>query len=180
MRALCCIAAAVLVALFTGADALGAKVGGREDVSVTVYNNDLGLVREIRRLDLPGGRARILVEGVASRIDPTSVSVEVLSGLRDLVLLEQNYEFDLMSPAKLMEKYVGGSVELVTVNPETGAETSRDATLISMNDGPVYRIGGKIHIGHPGRVVLPEIPGNLIARPTLVWLLEGSKGGGTV
>ncbi len=156
------------------------KVGGRKDVSVTVYNNDLGLVRETRGLELSGGSTRVRVEGVASRIDPTSVSVEVLSGLRDLVLLEQNYEFDLLSPSKLMEKYVGRRVELVTAHPETGAERSLEATLLSMNEGPVYRIGDRIYLGHPGRVVLPEIPGDLMARPTLVWLLEGSAGKGEI
>jgi len=180
MRSRIAITVVAVALLVSAAYAGDGRVGGREDVSVTVYNNDLGLVRETRRLDLPGGIARVLVEGVASRIDPTSVSVEVLSGLRGFVLLEQNYEFDLMSPTKLMEKYVGESVELVTAHPETGAETSREATLLSMNEGPVYRIGGKIHLGHPGRVVLPEIPGNLMARPTLVWLLEGPRGGGTV
>jgi hypothetical protein len=166
-----------LVSIVNAGEGTGSRT---DDVSVTVYNNDLGLVREVRRLDLPGGRTRILVEGVASRIDPTSVSVEVLSGLSGLVLLEQNYEFDLLSPSKLLEKYVGRRIELVTAHPETGAESSLEATLLSMNDGPVYRIGDKIHLGHSGRVVLPEIPGNLMARPTLVWLLDGPRGGGTV
>ena len=170
----------VILAIFSIASAGERTVSRRDNVSVTVYNNDLGLVREVRQLDLPGERTRVRVEGVASRIDPTSVSVEVLSGLRDLVLLEQNYEFDLLSPSKLMEKYVGRSIELVTVHPETGVETSLEATLLSMNEGPVYRIGDKIHLGHSGRVVLPEIPGNLMARPTLVWLIEGSKGGGKI
>jgi len=170
----------VILAVFSIAVAGERTVSRKDDISVTVYNNDLGLVREIRRLDLPGERTRVRVEGVASRIDPTSVSVEVLSGLRDLVLLEQNYEFDLLSPSKLMEKYVGRMIELVTVHPETGSETSLEATLLSMNEGPIYRIGGKIHLGHSGRVVLPEIPGNLMARPTLVWLLEGSEGTGEI
>ena len=175
----------VIIALFglvlsSAASAGGGKVDERKDVSVTVYNRDLGLVRETRRLELPGGITRIRVEGVAAQIDPTSVSVEVLSGLGDLVLLEQNYEFDLLSPSKLMEKYVGERVELVTAHPETGVERSLEATLLSMNEGPVYRIGEKIYLGHPGRVVLPEIPGNLMARPTLVWLLDGSEGVGDV
>jgi hypothetical protein len=174
------VIAILVLAVSSAAFAGEGKVGSRKDVSVTVYNRDLGLVRETRRLDLPGGSTRVRVEGVASKIDPTSVSVEVLSGLRDLVLLEQNYEFDLLSPSKLMEKYVGKRIELVTAHPETGVERSLEATLLSMNEGPVYRIGEKIYLGHPGRVVLPEIPGNLMARPTLVWLLEGSKGGGEV
>ena len=180
MRVSIAIAASTVLAFFSIALAGEVAVSERNDVSVTVYNNDLGLVREIRRLHLPGGMTRVRVEGVASRIDPTSVSVEVLSGLDDLLLLEQNYEFDLMSPSKLMEKYVGREVELVTRDSEGGAERSTDATLLSMNEGPIYRIGDKIHLGHPGRVVLPEIPGNLMSRPTLVWLLDGSKGGGEI
>ena len=180
MRARFFIMTIVIMAVFSIAVAGEKTASKKNDVSVTVYNHDLGLVREIRRLDLPGERTRVRVEGVASRIDPTSVTVEVLSGLRDLVLLEQNYEFDLLSPSKLMEKYVGKQVELVTIHPETGVESSLDATLLSMNEGPVYRIGDRIHLGHSGRVVLPEIPGNLMARPTLVWLLEGSEGRGEI
>ncbi len=169
-----------LIAVNIHGEVAESRVDARIDVSVTVYNNDLGLVREVRKIELPGGVTHLRYGGVASRIDPTSVSVGVLEGLRGFELLEQNYEFDLMSPMKLMEKYVGKSVELAVTNPETGKESILEATLLSVNDGPVFRIGEKIHLGHPGRVVVPEIPGNLIAQPTLVWLVDGKRGAGQI
>ena len=173
-----------LLALFIAVCAYGevveSRVEGRRDVSVTVYNNDLGLVREIREIKLPGGETHLRYRGVPSRIDPTSVSVSVLKGLSGFELLEQNYEFDLMSPMKLMEKYVGKQVELAVTHSGTGKESILMATLLSVNEGPVFRIGNKIHLGHPGRVVVPEIPGTLIAQPTLVWLLDGKRGGGEI
>jgi hypothetical protein len=152
----------------------------RERVSVTVYNVDLGLILERRVLTLPGGISYLQFQDVASRIDPTSVNVRVLSGLRDFELLEQNYEFDLMSPEKLMEKYIGHDITLVVAHPQTGEESSLRAGLLSMNGGPIYRIGDEIHITHPGRVVLPGIPENLIPRPTLVWKVRGAGGKGVV
>lgn len=152
----------------------------RKDVSVTIYNENLGLIREVRSLGIPKGIVSLRFQDVASAIDPTSVSIEVQGGLGGFELLEQNYEFDLMSPDKLMEKYVGREVELFVKHPQTGEETSIRAELLSMKGGPVYRIGDKIHIGHPGRVVVPELPDNLIARPTLVWLIDGRGGDGEI
>ncbi len=162
------------------AGAVESTVADRESVSVTIYNVNLGLVRESRVLTLPGGAVRLEFQDVASRIDPTSVNVRVTDGLKGFRLLEQNYEFDLMSPEKLMEKYVGREVELVVSHPQTGEESTLRAELLSMNGGPIYRIGDEIHIGHPGRVVLPGIPENLIPRPTLLWKVRAASGKGTV
>jgi hypothetical protein len=167
-------------AVSTGAATVVSTAADRKDVSITVYNVNLGLVRETRALALPGDVVRLEFQDVASRIDPTSVNVQVLRGLREFVLLEQNYEFDLMSPEKLMEKYIGRDIELVVSHPQTGEEATLRAALLSMNGGPIYRIGEKIHVGHPGRVVLPGIPKNLIARPTLVWKVGGNGGKGEI
>jgi hypothetical protein len=170
----------IFLAASAGGEILESTAEGRKEVSVTVYNNDLGLVREVRGIELSGGVMHLRYMGVASRIDPTSVLVSVVEGLKGFELLEQNYEFDLMSPAKLMEKYVGKRVELAVTHPSTGEESIVQATLLSVNEGPVYRIGDEIHLGHPGRVIVPEIPGNLIAQPTLVWLIGGKKGAGEI
>lgn len=181
---LLCLAGAVIADATTAASAgdttAVSTAADRKDVSITVYNVNLGLVRETRALELRGDVRRLEFQDVASRIDPTSVNVQVLSGLREFVLLEQNYEFDLMSPEKLMEKYIGRGIELVVPHPQTGEEAILRAALLSMNGGPIYRIGEKIHVGHPGRVVLPEIPKNLIARPTLVWKVGGRGGKGEI
>ena len=142
----------------------------RKDVALTVYNQDLGLVREIREFPLGAGESVVRYEGVASRIDPRTVSVKSLTDPDKFGVVEQNYVFDLISPEKLMEKYVGQDVELVETDQNLKTQTTR-ATLLSVNGGPVYRIGDRISVGHPGRVVLPRLPDALYARPTLLWRL---------
>ena len=92
-------------------------------------------------------------------------------------MLEQQYEYDLLSPGKLMEKYVGKEVKLFDKNSYTGKEDWLVGTLLSVNDGYVYQIGNEIHINPPGRAILPQVPENLIAKPTLVWLLRTAKAG---
>ncbi len=178
-RSIVC-AICLLCIMSANAGAVESTAADRESVSVTIYNVNLGLVCESRVVSVPGGVVRLEFRDVASRIDPTSVNVRVLSGLKGFELLEQNYEFDLMSPEKLMEKYVGRDVELVVSHPQTGKESTLRAELLSMNGGPIYRIGDEIHIGHPGRVVLPGIPENLIPRPTLVWKVRAKSGKGKV
>jgi len=147
------------------------SLGDRKDVALTVYNVDLGLVREIREFPLASGETVVRYEGVASRIDPRTVSVKSLTDPDRFDVVEQNYVFDLISPEKLMEKYVGQEVELVETDQNLRTQTT-PATLLSVNGGPVYRIGDRISVGHPGRVVLPRLPDALYARPTLLWRLS--------
>jgi hypothetical protein len=147
------------------------SLDARKDVALTVYNQDLGLVREIREFPLASGESVIRYEGVASRIDPRTVSVKSLTDPDKFGVVEQNYVFDLISPEKLMEKYVGQEVQLVESDQNLRTQTTR-ATLLSVNGGPVYRMpSGEIAVGHPGRVILPSLPGALYARPTLLWRL---------
>jgi hypothetical protein len=120
----------------------------------------------------------VMFEGVAARIDPTSVHIRSLNRPADLVVLEQNFEYDLISPAKLMEKYVGETVELVVVRDEK--EIWSKAKLIGTVNGYVYEMDGKIAVSPPGRVVLPELPQGLFSKPTLVWMLENDAKAHTV
>ena len=136
------------------------------DVMVTVYNGNLGLVKDVRDVQLPAGVHEIHYADVASLIDPTSVLLKSLSEPAALRILEQNYEYDLLSADKLMEKYVGKKVRLY--QPDG---TYHEATLLS-TAGPIFEINGQIHLGHHGRLVLPSLPENLVAKPTLVWLLR--------
>ena len=145
------------------------------DVAVTIYNNDLALVRDRRKVKLLPGEQALKFMDVAEKIRPETVSLKSLSAPGSLAILEQNYAYDLMSPAKLMEKYVGKQVRLVNLSTEVSF-SQVDAQLLSVNEGPVYQVGRDIYLGHPGQVVLPEVPENLIAKPTLVWLLQN---GGT-
>ncbi len=141
------------------------------DLAVTVYNNNRALVRDRRQLSLLPGELSLTFMDVSAQIQPETVSLKSLSVPGRLRILEQNFEYDLMSPQKLMEKYVGKKVRLVNKDQELDF-TTVDAELLSMNGGPVYKVGDDIYLGHPGTVVLPRIPSELIAKPSLVWLLD--------
>lgn len=170
----------VLSALLAGTVILGtapalaeqSTIADQKDLSVTIYNDNLGLVREVRALKLDKGARELQFSDVAARIDPTSVSLRSLTAPQDLQVLEQNYEYDLLTPHKLLEKYIGQEVEI-----HTGNAVSK-ATLLSTNDGALYRIGDKIYMQAPGSVVLPKVPDNLIARPTLKWMLQNNRATG--
>lgn len=143
-------------------------------LSITVYNIDLGLVKDRRTINLPDGNVELRFMDVASHIIPTSVYIRSIpeNGFR---VLEQNYEYDLLNPEKLMDKYVGKNIKLSYKNPYTDKEEIVTATLLSNNGGPIYKIGNEITFGHPGRVIFPGVPENLISSPTLVWLLENER-----
>ena len=143
-------------------------------VAVTVYNVNLGLVKDLRQIRLPQGQGELRFMDVASQIIPTSVSIRSLVDSGSLQILEQNYEYDLLNPQKLLDKYVGREVKLYQKNPYTEREEIVTATILSNNGGPIFKIGNEITFGHPGRIIFPELPGNLISKPTLVWLLENS------
>jgi hypothetical protein len=138
----------------------------QQEVMVTVYNGNLGLVKDVREVRLPLGLAEAQFMDVAAQIDPTTVHLKSLSAPDGLRILEQNYEYDLLSSDKLLEKYVGKTVRLYQSDG-----TFHEARLLS-TAGPVFEINGQIHLGYSGRMVLPSLPDNLVAKPTLVWLLR--------
>lgn len=141
--------------------------------AVTIYNSNLGLVKDVRSLSIPTGVLSLTFEGVASQIDATSVHIRSLTDPDALSVLEQNFEYDLISPAKLMEKYLGREVELIT--REDSGERVTKARLIGVQQGYVYEVGDKIAINPPGRVVLPDLPEGLISKPSLIWLLDNGR-----
>ncbi len=164
------IASILIAALATGQPAGAAPVSVTRDdqreVMVTIYNGNLGLVKDLREARLPAGQSEVQFMDVAALIDPTTVHLKSLTDAAGLKILEQNYEYDLLTSQKLMEKYVGRKVRLYQ---NDGAY--HEATLLSTN-GPVFEINGQIHMGHYGRLVLPSLPDNLVSKPTLVWLLR--------
>ena len=141
-------------------------------MAITIYNVNLGLVKDKRNLYMHKGTGSVRFMGVASQIIPESVSIVSLRDPGSLQIIEQNYEYDLLNPQKLLDKYVGKEVKLYYKNPYTEREEIVTATLLSNNGGPIFRIGEEITFGHPGRVIFPGVPENLNAKPTLVWLLE--------
>ena len=164
------IASILIAALATGQPAGAAPVSVTRDdqreVMVTIYNGNLGLVKDLREARLPAGQTEVQFMDVAAQIDPTTVHLKSLTDALGLKILEQNYEYDLLTSQKLMEKYVGRKVRLYQNDG-----TYHEATLLSTN-GPVFEINGQIHMGHYGRLVLPSLPENLVSKPTLVWLLR--------
>jgi hypothetical protein len=154
------------------AQTLSSTLKDQEAVALTVYNSNVGLVKDLRSLELKKGIQELKFMDVAGKIDPATVHIKSRVDPASLAVLEQNYEFDLLSPQKLLEKFIGQKVRLAAVHPETKKEEMVEATLLSTQGGNIFQVGEKIHVGHPGRVVLPRIPENLIPQPTLVWLLE--------
>jgi hypothetical protein len=152
--------------------------GEQKSLHITIYNQDFGLVKDVRELSLPTGVQNLWFEGVAAQIDPTSVSIRSLTAADKLSVLEQNFEYDLISPKKLMEKYVGHEVELIRTVEEKDVTTA--ARLIGTEGGYVYEIDGRIAVSPPGRVVLPALPEGLISKPSLVWLLDNGRKNHTV
>src|SRR5262249_37289480 len=141
----------------------------QKDVMVTIYNGNLGLVKDTREVRLDDGTLEVKFMDVAAQIDPTSVHLKSLTEPGGLKILEQNYEYDLLTSDKLMEKYVGKKVRLYQSNG-----SYQEAVLLSTN-GPVWQIDGQIHMGHSGYAVLPAMPDNLVSKPTLVWLLRNAR-----
>src|SRR4029077_15850180 len=131
------------------------------DLAVTIYSSDVALVQDHRTVDLTGGRQRLEFQDVSAQIRPETVSLAA----GDLTIVEQNFDFDLLTPAKLMEKAVGQTITIVRVNPATGAETREQALALSTNGGVVLKIGQRIEVlrddGLPVRVIFNKVPDNL-------------------
>jgi hypothetical protein len=143
-------------------------------MEVTVYNNNLGLVKDTRRISLPKGRGELQFMDVASSIMPVTVQAKSVNKPDAFTILEQNYEYDLIDKKKLLDKYVGKQVKLVNVNQFKDRTSVVDAVLLSNNQGPVYMIDGEIHLEYQGYPVLPKLPADLIAKPTLTWLYDNA------
>lgn len=159
------------------AESRGFASTGIEDqtgVAVTIYNVNLALVKDLRRIKLPRGSGELRFMDVASQIIPASVHIKSLTAPEGLQVIEQNYEYDLLNPQKLIDKYIGRDIKLYYKNPYTEREEIVTATVLSNNGGPIFKIGGDITFGHPGRIIFPGVPEDLISKPTLVWVLENS------
>ena len=144
----------------------------RREVAITVYNQNFGLVREVRDLAMGRGRIALEYQDVAEKIQPETVHIRPMFQADALSVLEQNYRYDLLNPQKLLEKYVGRTIKIYRYNSVLGRDEELEAEVLSVNQGAILRIGNEITYNFPGRFSFPEIPDNLIAKPTLVWLLD--------
>jgi len=149
----------------------------QQSVAVTIYNEDLALVKDARSVLLDNGTNRLALRDVSARMRPETAQLRSLSHPGSFDLLEQNFDFDLLTPAKLLEKYVGRNVRIVKTHPTTGAETVESALVLSASNGVVLKIGDRIETGIPGRIVYDGVPPNLRDRPTLVTELQSKRPG---
>ena len=163
----------LLVPLETGAaEEKRTTLEDQTSLAVTIYNENLALVKDQRKVKLDSGLNRLAFREVSALIRPETALLRSLSHPDDFFLVEQNFDFDLLTPQTLLEKYVGKNVQVIKSHPQTGAETILDALVLAVNGGVVLKIGDRIETGIPGRIVYPDVPDNLRDRPTLVTLLN--------
>ncbi len=155
-----------------GAAEVVSTVDDQQSVAVTIYNQNLALVRDVREITLSPGRQTLAFREVSARILPQTA----LLAAPGLQVLEQNFEYDLLSPKSLLEKYVGHDVMLVRTHPTTGEERLEKARVLSVAGGVVLRVGDHIESGVPGRLVYPDVPEDLRDRPTLTMLVDNQEG----
>ena len=182
------LAAAIAISTsWTAPDAAPTHTSGQDtttlddqiELSLTVYNSDIALVRDVRRLSLPTGDFDLKFMDIAATVNPATVHFRSLTEPSRVNVLEQNYEYDLLEPEKLLRKYVGREVTLVRTVQQDGTTRQEEvkAELLSYNNAPVWRIGKEIVTGlHADHIRFPELPDNLYSRPTLIWTLTN---GGT-
>jgi hypothetical protein len=153
------------------------SLSDQTDLAVTVYNSNIALVRDVRQLQLPNGTFRLKFMDIAATVNPATVHFRSLTEPEKVGVLEQNYEYDLLEPNKLLNKYVGKEVTLIRSYMENGTTKREEikATLLANNNGPVWKIGNDIVTGVYGEAYrFPEVPPNLYDRPTLLMSLENS------
>lgn len=165
-------------ALLLGASLLvcaGAARAAEPDLTLTIYNNDLAMVQDVRTLEIGKGRQKLEFKDVSASIRPETVS---LTGA-GLGIVEQNFDYDLLTPAKLMEKAVGHQIELVRVDPADHKEIHETATVLSVNQGVVVKIGERIEVlrDYGQRVIFNGVPENLRANPTLSVVVDSETAG---
>src|SRR5690349_5565917 len=153
------------------------RLDDQVDLAVTVYNSDIALVRDVRELRLPRGSFDLKFMDIAATVNPATVHLRSLSEPSRVNVLEQNYEYDLLEPDKLLRKYIGREVTLIRMRRDDNATREEEvkARLLSYNNAPVWEIGGEIVTGmQADHIKFPELPGNLYSRPTLIWTLDNS------
>jgi hypothetical protein len=158
-------------------NAVTTTLADQSDLAITVYNSNLALVRDVRELNLASGESRLRFMDIAASINPSTVHFRSLTEPTKLSVLEQNYEYDLLDPNKLLQKFVGREVTLVRPKLSSGTTEYDEvkATLLSLNGSPVWKIGNEVVTGLSYESIrFPELPENLYERPTLLWTLQNS------
>ncbi len=156
--------------------ALASAATAEPGVDITIYADNQALVQDTRQVTFTGAPQKVEFKNVSAQIRPETASLAA----SDMRIIEQNFDYDLLSPAKIMENAVGQTITLVRTNPATGAETREQAVVLAANGGVVLQIGNRIEVlrddGLPVRVIFDKVPPNMRADPTLSITLQGSPG----
>jgi hypothetical protein len=155
---------------------LAAAASADTGIDITIYADNQALVQDTRSVTFTGAPQKVEFKNVSAQIRPETATLST-SGLS---IIEQNFDYDLLSPAKIMENAVGQTITLVRTNPATGAETREQATVLAANGGVVLQIGNRIEVlrddGLPVRVIFDKVPPNMRADPTLSMTVQGAAG----
>ena len=173
-RYMCSLLLAILPSALIAAEETRSTLQDQESIAVTIYNENLALVKDLRKVMLNNGQNNLAFRDVSALIRPETALLRSISSPAGISVIEQNFDFDLLSPQKLLEKYVGKKVNIIHTNASTGMESSEEAQVLSANNGVVLKIGDRIETGIPGRLVYPNVPSNLRDRPTLVMSLNNN------
>ena len=147
----------------------------QQEVAVTIYNDDLALIKDTRKVNLSDGENQLAWRDVSAAIRPETALLRNLTHAKGFFLIEQNFDFDLLTPQKLLEKYVGKNVTILRSHPTTGADEREDAMVLATNNGVVLKYPDRIETGIPGRITYKSVPPNLRDRPTLVVSLNAAQ-----
>jgi hypothetical protein len=147
-------------------------------VSITVYNSDMALVKDVRLLDIEAGTHELRFTGVAQRIDPTSVHFKILEG-DEASVWEQNYRFDLASSSKILDKYLEMDIDVIGEDADlfTGRLVSFDGAAIVLDQGKGAGPVVTLNRDKISYIRFPRLPSGLISRPTLVWKIGSERSG---
>ncbi|MEM7082147.1 MAG: DUF4139 domain-containing protein [Pseudomonadota bacterium] len=156
------------------AEEIRTTLDDQQSVAVTIYNENLALVKDARQVTLDSGVNQLAYRGVSARMRPETALIRSLTKTGSVQVIEQNFDFDLLTPQTLLEKYTGKTVQIATMNPATGKETIEDATVLSTNGGTVVRIGDRIEVNPTGRFIFSDVPANLRDEPTLSIMMNNS------
>lgn len=147
----------------------------REELNITIYNNDFAVVKEKRTTELPAGLIELEYRDVATNIEPSSVMIDSDGPLQ---IIEQNYRYDLLGRQSLLQRYLGKKVKYrrTGASEDNVADIVREGTLLSASP-EIVQFGDEIEIDPAGSIVLPRLPEGLTAEPALIWLVDNEREG---
>lgn len=147
------------------------------DMAVTIYNNNLALIKDTRNIRLDSNLNKLAWREVSAKIQSETALLRNITSPTGFHLQEQNFDFDLLTPQKLLEKYTNRKISVIRTHPGSDQETKEKAIVLATNGGIVLKFDDRIETGIPGRLAFPDVPNNLRDKPTLVTTFQNAMTG---